>query len=113
MTSDPQIELALELLRGQLETHWNKISIIRSATAGNKVSVSARIVFDCGGPRPLINVSLSATERLKDDASAYVEDPKQGKLPIDEITIQDYSSHPVWEGTQADKLDAELKEKGL
>lgn len=83
MTPDPQIELALELLRGQLETHWNKISIIRSATAGNKVSVSARIVFDCGGPRPQVHTSIKVNETTKDDASAYVEDPKQRKLDME------------------------------
>ncbi len=82
--TDPQIELALELLRGQLETHWNKISVIRSASPVNKVSVAAGIVFDCGGKRPLITVKIAFAEKNKDDASAYVEDKDQTKLPMEE-----------------------------
>lgn len=65
--------------------HWSTIrSLADDEEAKDQVKVSAVVTYQFGGKMPCSAVEICfAPLKVKDGASVFIDDPNQGKFPID------------------------------
>lgn len=70
------------VFRDLIIQNWSQIKAIRERSEESSVAVSFGFDVDSSGEKPLVSGKISFSEKFKDEAQAWVEDPKQQRLAM-------------------------------
>jgi hypothetical protein len=71
------------LFRDLLIQNWMQIQAIRKRSEDSAVAVSFGFDVDTSGKQPLVKGKIAYSEKFKDEAECWVQDPQQQRLQMD------------------------------